>query len=82
MWLPPTHPGAAVDLRVSPLDFIKLRNVFRKYKIRYKVQISDLQMVINRQNDAHSQTLSWHSKYHTLEQVNIFTVMGVVFLNC
>lgn len=71
MWRPPTHPGVSVDIRVSPADFVKLTNLFSKYRIRYKVQISDLQTVINRQNDAQSKPLSWHSKYHTLEQVNI-----------
>ena len=72
VWRPPTRPGSAVDLRVSPGDFKILQKLFSKYKIRYKVQIPDIQTLINRQNDAHNDSLPWHSDYHTFEQVTVF----------
>lgn len=57
-------------MRVSPRDFIKLTKLLNHHKIRHIVQIFDLQAVINRQNDMHSQTSSWYNEYHPLDEVN------------
>lgn len=57
-------------MRVSPHDFIKLTKLLNHHKIRHIVQIFDLQAVINRQNDMHSQTSSWYNEYHPIDEVN------------
>ena len=69
-WRPPSYPDSTVDMRVSPHDFIKLTKLLNHHKIRHIVQIFDLQAVINRQNDMHSQTSSWYNEYHPLDEVN------------
>lgn len=58
-------------MQVSPDDFLKLTKLLNEHKIPYKVQIFDLQAVINRQDDAYSKTLPWYKKYHKLDEVNI-----------
>ncbi|KAJ7370293.1 corticosteroid- binding protein [Desmophyllum pertusum] len=67
-WRPPSDPGKVVDMRVSPDDFVKLTESLNRYKIRHKVQIFDLQAIINRQDDV-SETSSWYNKYHTLDEI-------------
>ena len=84
MWQRPSHPYAAVDIRVSPEDFIKLTKIFNRLKIRYKVQINDLQLLLNRQSDEQVESPSWHSYYHTLQQVNtsryFLKLLGIHFM--
>ena len=67
-------------MRVSPHNFLKLTKLLNQYKIRHIVQIFDLQAVINRQNDEHSQASSWYSKYHPLDEVNIIRYFPVIIL--
>lgn len=78
-WRPPSDPGKAVDMRVSPDDFVKLTESLNRYKIRHKVQIFDLQAIINRQDDV-SETSSWYNKYHTLDEVYIIRYFSVIIL--
>lgn len=80
-WRPPSHPGGAVDMHVSPEDFIELTRLLTHYKIRHKVQIFDLQAVINRQDDVINKTSSWYSKYHTFDEVYIMGYFSVVYRN-
>ena len=79
-WRPPSHPGSTVDMRVSSHNFLKLTKLLNQNKIRHIVQIFDLQAVINRQNDVHSQSSSWYSKYHPLDEVNIMRYFSVIIL--
>lgn len=67
-------------MRVSPHDFIKITKLLNQYKIRHIVQIFDLEAVINRQNDIQSQSSSWYSKYHPLDEVNNTRYFPVIIL--
>ncbi|XP_068712934.1 carboxypeptidase A2-like [Montipora foliosa] len=69
MWRLPSRPGSSVDMAVSPRDFLKLKRLLSSCTIAYKVQISDIQAVINRQNDERNDSFSWHRTYHTFEQI-------------
>ena len=71
MWRLPSRPGSSVDMAVSPGDFLKLKRLLSSCTIAYKVQISDIQAVINRQNDERNDSFSWHRTYHTFEQVTL-----------
>lgn len=61
-------------MQVSPEDFIKLTRLLTQNKIPYKVQILDLQAVINRQNDVNYKRLSWHNTYHSFDEVYILCI--------
>lgn len=78
MWQPPTRPGFSVDMTVSADNFFKLKSLLNNYGIGFKVQITDIQSLINRQNDESNRSLSWHKRYHTLKEV-IFSVR-IVFV--
>ena len=78
MWQPPTRPGSSVDMTVSADNFSKLKSLLNDYGIGFKVQITDIQSLINRQNDENNRSLSWHKSYHTLKEV-IFSVR-IVFV--
>ena len=78
IWRPPTRPGSSVDMKVSADDFFKLKSLLNNYGIGFKVQITDIQSLINRQNDESNRSLSWHKSYHTLKEV----IFSAFFSGC
>ncbi|XP_074610333.1 carboxypeptidase B2-like [Acropora palmata] len=58
-------------MTVSADNFSKLKNLLNDYGIGFKVQITDIQSLINRQNDESNRSLSWHKSYHTLKEIVI-----------
>ena len=71
-WKEPSHLFQAVDIEVSEEDFITLSSLLEADGIEYKVQIDDVQKLI----EAELETVgarrfgeSWHNRYHKLEEV-------------
>ena len=71
-WKEPSHLFQAVDIEVSEEDFITLSSLLEADGIEYKVQIDDVQKLI----EAELETVgarrfgeSWHNRYHSFEEV-------------
>ena len=71
-WKEPSHLFQAVDIEVTEEDFITLSSLLKADGIEYKVQIDDVQKLI----DGELETVgarrfgeSWHNQYHNLDEV-------------
>ena len=71
-WKEPSHLFQEVDIEVSEEDFIALSSLLEADGIEYKVQIDDVQKLIEGELEtvgARRFGESWHSRYHNLEEV-------------
>lgn len=71
-WKEPSHLFQAVDIGVSEEDFITLSSLLEADGIEYKVQIDDVQKLIEGELQtvgARGFSQSWHNQYHDLDEV-------------
>lgn len=71
-WKEPSHLFQAVDIGVSEEDFITLSFLLEADGIEYRVQIDDVQKLIEGELEtvgARRFGESWHNQYHDLEEV-------------
>ena len=72
-WTQPSLEGAAVDIRLSPTNsYENITSLLTSYGIEFKLQIPNLQSVIDQQNGKQRErrkTSSWFDRYHTLDEV-------------
>lgn len=72
-WTQPSLEGAAVDIRLSPTNsYENITSLLTSYGIEFKLQIPNLQSVIDQQNEKQRETRktsSWFDRYHTLDEI-------------
>lgn len=70
-WKEPSHLFQAVDIEVSEEDFLTLSSLLEANGIEFKVQIDDVQKLIERELETvGARSGEWHSQYHNLEEIN------------
>ncbi|XP_020615344.1 carboxypeptidase B-like isoform X3 [Orbicella faveolata] len=73
-WKEPSHLFQAVDIGVSEEDFITLSSLLEADGIEYKVQIDDVQKLIEGELQtvgARGFSQSWHNQYHDLDEIRL-----------